>query len=139
MAYVVHGVAVSSGVAVGRAFLLHAEPLPIVPDPIPPERVNAEIEVFHRARADAAEELDVLKGQVQEALGEPYAGIFEAQKLVLEDPNLVDQTVQRIRVGRVSARWACSTYCSAIPETYTRTAPLTCAGSPGARRSARRA
>ena len=106
MAYVVRGMAVSSGVAVGRAFLLHAEPLPIVPDPIPPERVDAEIEVFHQARADAGTELEELKHRVQEALGEPYAGIFDAQKLVLEDPNLVDQTVQRIRVGRVSARWA---------------------------------
>ena len=53
MAYVVHGMAVSSGVAVGRAFLLHAEPLPIVPDSIPAERVEAEIEVFHQARADS--------------------------------------------------------------------------------------
>ena len=53
MATVVQGLAVSSGVAVGRAFLLHAQPLPIVPDPIPPERVNAEIDEFHRARAEA--------------------------------------------------------------------------------------
>ncbi len=106
MAFVVQGLAVSSGVAVGRAFLLHAEPLPIVPDPVPPERVDAEIELFHQARAAAATELELLKGQVQEALGEAYARIFDAQKLVLEDPHLVDQTVQRIRIGRVSARWA---------------------------------
>ncbi len=106
MGYVVRGMAVSSGVAVGRAFLLHAEPLRIVPDPISAERVDAEIEVFHRARADAGVELEELKRQVQEALGEPYARIFDAHKLILEDPNLVDQTVERIRVGRVSARWA---------------------------------
>jgi phosphotransferase system enzyme I (PtsI) len=106
MALIVRGMGVSSGVAVGRAFLLHAEPLPIVPDPVPPERVDAEIETFHRARARAAEELEQLKRRVRTELGERYAGIFDAQKLVLEDPHLVNQTVQRIRVGRVSARWA---------------------------------
>jgi phosphotransferase system enzyme I (PtsI) len=106
MALVVRGMGVSSGVAVGRAVLLHADPLPIVPDPVPPERVDAEIQIFHRARALAAEELEVLKRQVGSELGERYAGIFEAQKLVLEDPHLVDETIRRIRVGRVSARWA---------------------------------
>ena len=106
MAYVLEGTPVSSGVGVGQAFLLHAEPLPIVPDPIPPERVDAEIELFRQAREEAGRELEQLKRQVQEALGERYAGIFDAQKLVLEDPSLVAQTVHRIRIGRVSAQWA---------------------------------
>jgi phosphotransferase system enzyme I (PtsI) len=106
MGRVLQGMGVSSGVAVGRAFLLHAEPLPVVPDPVPPERVNAEIETFHRACASAARELEALRDQVREEFGERYAGIFDAQKLVLEDPFLVDQTIQRIRIGRVSARWA---------------------------------
>lgn len=106
MEHVFDGWGVSSGVAVGRIFLLHAEPLPVVADPIPPERVDAEVESFNRARQQARAELDALKRQVQEALGARYAGIFEAQKLVLDDPSLVDQTVQRIRVGRISARWA---------------------------------
>jgi phosphotransferase system enzyme I (PtsI) len=102
----VRGIGVSSGVAVGRVFLLHAEPLPVVPQPIPPERVDEEIEWFHRARELAARELAVVKEQVDRALGERYAGIFDAQRLVLDDPSLVAATVQRIRIGRVSARWA---------------------------------
>jgi phosphotransferase system enzyme I (PtsI) len=106
MALILRGMGVSSGVAVGRAVLLHAEPLPIVPDPVPPERVDGEIETFHRARRQAAVELEKLKQQVHEELGERYAGIFDAQMLVLEDPYLVNQTIQRIRIGRVSARWA---------------------------------
>jgi len=106
MALIATGIGVSSGVAVGRAFLLHAEPLPIVPDPVPPERLDAEIELFHRALEGAAGELELLREQVHRELGERYAGIFDAQKLVLEDPHLVQETIQRIRVGRVSARWA---------------------------------
>jgi phosphotransferase system enzyme I (PtsI) len=106
MGLVVEGMGVSSGVAVGRAYLLHAEPLPIVPDPVPPERVDAEIETFHHARERAAAELDQVKVRIAEELGQSYAGIFDAQKLVLDDPHLVQETVKRIRVGRVSARWA---------------------------------
>ena len=106
MALIVHGLGVSSGVAVGRVFLLHAEPLPIVPDPVPPERVDAEIQTFHAAREHASAELEELRRQVRDELGVRYAGIFDAQKLVLEDPHLVSQTIRRIRIGRVSARWA---------------------------------
>ena len=106
MAESIRGLGVASGVGVGRVFLLHAEPLPVVPDPIPPERVEEEIERFHRARERASHEIQDLKEQVLEAIGERFAGIFEAQQLVLDDPNLVSATVQRIRIGRVSARWA---------------------------------
>jgi phosphotransferase system enzyme I (PtsI) len=102
----IRGIGVSGGVAVGNAHLLHAEPLPIVPDPIPPERVAEEIERFHAARQAAIGELGQLERQVRDALGERFAGILEAQKFVLEDPSLIADTAQRIRVGRVSARWA---------------------------------
>lgn len=101
-----HGLGVSPGVALGRASLLYTEPLPVVPDPIPPERVDEEIERFHRACRQACEELDELRSQIVEELGQPYAGILDAQKLILEDPSLLGATVQRIRIGRVSARWA---------------------------------
>jgi phosphotransferase system enzyme I (PtsI) len=106
MAQVVRGLGVSSGVAVGRIFLLHAEPLLVVPEPIPPQRLDEEVATLRSALEAADRELRALERQVRAALGERYAGIFEAQRLVIEDPTLVDRTVQRIRVGQVSARWA---------------------------------
>ncbi len=106
MPRVLQGIGVSSGVVVGQAFLLHSEPLPVVADSVPPERIEAEIEMFRRVLARAATELDKLKRAVQQELGQHLSGIFDAQKLVLDDPHLVDATIQRIRVGRVSARWA---------------------------------
>jgi phosphotransferase system enzyme I (PtsI) len=100
------GVGVSPGVAAGPVHLLHTDPSPIVPDPIPPERVEAEIERFDQARAAARRELEALRDRVHDVLGDPYAGILGAQLLILDDPGLVTKTAQRIRVGRVSARWA---------------------------------
>lgn len=102
----VRGLGVSPGIAVGRAFLLHVEPLPVVAEPVPATGVDEEIRRFERARELAIGELEELRRRVAEALGERYAGIFQAQKLVLGDPLLVSRTIERIRGGRVSARWA---------------------------------
>jgi phosphotransferase system enzyme I (PtsI) len=106
MSRIVRGVGVSSGVAVGRVHLLHAPVLPEVAEPIPVERVEREIDEFHRARETARDELADLRDQVRDALGEAFAGILDAQRLILDDPALVDEVATRIRVGRVSARWA---------------------------------
>jgi len=100
------GLGVSPGVAVGNVYLLHAHRLPVVPDPIPPERVDKEIDSFHHACQAARKELMALKDRVLEDLGDHYTGILEAQLLILDDANLVEKTVRRIRLGRVSARWA---------------------------------
>jgi phosphotransferase system enzyme I (PtsI) len=85
---------------------LHTDTLPVVPNPIPPERVHEEVDRFHGARENAREELREVKRRVQSELGESYAGILDAQLLILDDPSLVGGVVQRIRVGRVGARWA---------------------------------
>jgi phosphotransferase system enzyme I (PtsI) len=106
MTVVAQGNGVSPGVALGRAVLLHVEPLPVVAEPIPPERVDAEVETFRATLEAATGELEQLTTRVSRELGESYAGIFDAQRLVLADPQLVEGTVQRIRVGRVAARWA---------------------------------
>jgi phosphotransferase system enzyme I (PtsI) len=100
------GLGVSPGVAIGRVFLLHRESLPVVPYPIPPERVLDEVELFHKALETAKGELRELKEKVLAELGDHYAGILEAQLLILDDPSLISDSEKRIKVGRVSARWA---------------------------------
>jgi len=106
MGFRVSGLGVSPGVAIGSAYRLHTEQLPVVPVPIPPERVEEEISRFERARVDAASELGELRDRVTAELGESYGGILEVQLLILEDPSLVRETVKRIQIGRVAARWA---------------------------------
>ena len=101
---VVQGRGVSPGIGIGRAFLMHAEPLPIVPEPVPPERVEEEIQRFEQAVETAKADLARLRVEVSRDLGEPYAGIFDAQCLILCDRQLVEETQRQIRVGRVSAR-----------------------------------
>jgi phosphotransferase system enzyme I (PtsI) len=100
------GIGVSGGIGVGRAHPLHHAPLPLAPLPIAPARVDEEIARFEQACNAAARELEDLRGRVLEALGGHYAGILEAQRLILHDPALVTTTAQRIHAEHVSARWA---------------------------------
>jgi phosphotransferase system enzyme I (PtsI) len=106
VARTLRGIGVSPGVAIGRVYLVHAEQLPVVPDPIPAERVHDEIERFEHARDEVRERLRQLRQRVLGALGDHYAGILDAQLMILDDPSLGRETIQRIRVGRVSALWA---------------------------------
>jgi phosphotransferase system enzyme I (PtsI) len=97
---------VSAGVAVGQVLLFETEALPVVPVPIPPERVEEEIERFLAAREKARIELQEVRERTKEALGETYARMLDAQLLILDDPALIQDTHQRIRLGRVYAGWA---------------------------------
>ena len=56
------GLGVSSGVAVGHAELHEPEALPVVPVPVPPERVDEEIERFERVRDQARTETATRNG-----------------------------------------------------------------------------
>ena len=106
MAQVFRGMGVSAGVAVGQVLLFETEALPVVPVPIPPERVEEEIERFRAAREKARGELQEVRERTKEALGETYARMLDAQLLILDDPALIQDTCQRIRLGRVYAGWA---------------------------------
>ena len=106
MSEVLRGTAVSGGVALGRIVLLAPAVEPVVPESLPPERLEDEIARFHAARDQAGNEIEALTIKTREALGDTYAGILDAQRLILSDPKLVEQTVQHIRIGRVSASWA---------------------------------
>jgi phosphotransferase system enzyme I (PtsI) len=106
MSEVLSGSGVSPGVAVGEVLLLTTQSVPVVPAPVPPERLDEEIVRFEQAREQAGAELTVLRDRIRDELGEHYAGILDAQLLILDDPRLIAETTQRIRVGRVSAAWA---------------------------------
>ena len=100
------GLGVSSGIVIGQVVVLESADLPVVPVPVPPERIEAEVQRLEAARGKARAELQDLRNRTFEVLGDTYAGIIDAQLLILDDPGLLRQTSRRIQVGRVSAAWA---------------------------------
>ncbi len=100
------GLGVSAGIAIGKALVLAPDPAQPLPLPVPTDHVEDEVAKLQRARARARDELKDLKARMRRVLGQAYAGILEAQLLILDDPSLVAQTIDLIRRERVSATWA---------------------------------
>lgn len=93
------GVGASPGFGVGQAYLVH----PVIHfDALTERRTDdseAELRLFHHALRRSIEEIEALKEQVRERLPEIDQAIFDAHRLMLEDPGLIDKVEALIRQG----------------------------------------
>lgn len=84
----IKGIAVSPGVAVGPALVVHWE-APVVPDvSIRSEQVEGELARLSEAMAFARERIRRSRARAAERAGEEEARIFDAQLMILEDHDL---------------------------------------------------
>jgi len=98
------GIAVSPGVAVGRAVVLTLR-TEVVRFPIPPDRVERELSVLRAAREQSRQQLHDIAERVKER-GQDLGAIFDAQILMLDDAQFVGRAEEIIRQERVNAAWA---------------------------------
>ena len=98
------GTGASPGIALGKALVLEHSEINIERKII--ENVEAEVEKLQAAIEKSRLELEQVKERAKVELGEHEAEIFEAHLLVLEDPELVDQTIAKIRDEKVNAEFA---------------------------------
>ncbi len=99
-----HGV--SPGIAIGQAVCFQGRPLEVFRIPLLETGVEQEDTRFHRAVAQAQEELLATRQKARDELGEDLVAIFEAQSLLLADTVLLGRVEERIRRERVNAEWA---------------------------------
>jgi phosphotransferase system enzyme I (PtsI) len=99
------GIGVSAGVAVGRAVIL-TQRTEVMRFPIPPDRVEREVQALQTARGESRRQLRDISERVSQGPGSDLAALFDAQILMLDDPMLVDQAEEIIRNERVNAAWA---------------------------------
>ena len=99
------GIAVSSGVAIGKAYLLDRSKVCVIKCSIPEKRIEKEI----RRLRDA---IEMSKAQMKEtkqrasSIADKYAIILDTYTLLLEDDMLVNETIETIRQERCNAEWA---------------------------------
>ena len=98
------GTGASPGIALGKALVIEHSELNIEKKTI--ENVDAEVEKLNAAVEESKKELEQVKERAKVELGEHEAEIFEAHLLVLQDPELIDQTVAKIRDEKVNADFA---------------------------------
>ncbi|MEO0073554.1 MAG: phosphoenolpyruvate--protein phosphotransferase [candidate division WOR-3 bacterium] len=100
------GLPVSSGIAVGRAFVYRAY-LPRVPEKVlSSDEVEAEVRRFEEAVSSVESELRRLHGQVLRHMGRDFAEFIDVQLALLRDEEVLSRTVAYIRKRLRNAEFA---------------------------------
>ena len=98
------GIAVSKGVAVGKAYLLDRSKLCIIKQTLEENEVEKEIERFRDAIAKTKLQMADIKNRA-EKIADKYAVILDTYTLLLDDEILVNDTIEKIRSLRTNAEW----------------------------------
>ncbi len=97
------GIAISPGIAIGPVRLYKAASSSVAMMKISPNQVKAEQQHLQQALDAAIGELRALSEHVAQTVGRNEADIFEAQQLILQDPELLHETTERITQQHFSA------------------------------------
>ena len=105
MSFILHGLGVSGGIAIGRAMLMSHATIEVAHLTIAPRMVEKELERFDLAISTVKRELESMKGATENAPAE-LAAFIDIHTMFLEDPELVDKPREIIRERRCNAEWA---------------------------------
>ncbi len=87
MSFVLHGVGVSSGIAIGHAYLASHAALEVAHHIVPEDQVSNEISRLDIAFNGVREELEALNASVVNGPAAPEYGAFlELHRMILDDP-----------------------------------------------------
>jgi phosphotransferase system enzyme I (PtsI) len=102
----IQGVGASPGIAIGKAYLLERDRVPVPHYKLADEAaVEAECQRFEAAVAQAEQDLEEIKLRIQPDFKE-HAHILDAHQLILRDRLLFDETLSIIREAKLNAQWA---------------------------------
>jgi phosphotransferase system enzyme I (PtsI) len=104
----IEGIAAAPGIAIGRAFSHRAERPETSRRRVSAGRVDEEVERFHAALSAVSEDMKRTRQRVEHEHGADLAMIFEAQLAMLDDVQMKQGTVDRIRDKQQSSESAFS-------------------------------
>ncbi len=97
----IKGIAASNGIAIAKAYKLVMPDLTVTKTTV--EDVEKEIQLFEDAMVQAGKEIETIKEVACKNLSEEEAAVFDAHLLVLADPELKTQVVDKIKNEKVNA------------------------------------
>lgn len=97
------GIGASQGIAIGKTYI---KTTCIKIEKTMSENIEAELEKLYSNIEKSKEQLEDIKKITESKIGAKEAEIFEAHIMILQDPDLVDKAVEKIKVSRFSAAWA---------------------------------
>jgi phosphotransferase system enzyme I (PtsI) len=100
------GIAVSRGIAIGKARVLQHGQLDIAEYVLPLKHIDNEIARFTHALETAREQLRIIRTQIPEHTPQDIAAFIDTHLLMLQDEALSSAPVALIRQHRCNAEWA---------------------------------
>lgn len=106
VSFSIHGIGVSSGIAIGRAHLVSNALLEVVHFQLKPDQVEMEIERFDKAIATVKENLENIIQQLPENAPTEMASFIQTHLAMLKDKSISQAPKNIIRNERCNAEWA---------------------------------
>ncbi|MFJ3318871.1 phosphoenolpyruvate--protein phosphotransferase [Herbaspirillum huttiense] len=101
-----HGIAVSQGIAIGRAHLMAPAALDVKHYLIAPDQVEAEIDRLRSAVKAVHQELHIIRSELPKDAPPELGAFIDVHSLILSDPMLAEVPQDIIRHRYYNAEWA---------------------------------
>ncbi|HEY7944902.1 MAG TPA: phosphoenolpyruvate--protein phosphotransferase, partial [Casimicrobiaceae bacterium] len=119
MSFVLHGIGVSGGIAIGRAQLVSHATLEVAHYAIRPDQVPAEIDRLTQAIRAVQKELEALHGAMTSGDAPAEFGAFlDVHWMILTDPTLSETPKRMIAEQRCNAEWALTQQMNVLVEQF---------------------
>ncbi|UDG82545.1 phosphoenolpyruvate--protein phosphotransferase [Candidatus Vallotia cooleyia] len=106
MSFTLHGISVSQGIAIGRAYLIAPAALEVAHYLVEPNNVEAEVIRFGVAQQTVYDELVALRAELPPDAPNEMGAFLNVHILILHDELLVKEVIKLIRTRRYNAEWA---------------------------------
>ncbi|MBI5696297.1 MAG: phosphoenolpyruvate--protein phosphotransferase [Nitrospirae bacterium] len=103
---VFHGIGVSLGIAIGKAYLVDRDRISVSRKSITDEEVKEEIARFKRAVATSKDQLQDIRKKLSLDIGEEHGYILDSHLMILDDKMLVNGAIEMIKGQMVNAEYA---------------------------------
>jgi len=101
-----HGIPISSGIAIGRAYLIAPAALEVAHYFIDADQIEAEVARFCAAQDAAQRELEILCAELPPDAPSEMSAFVNLHTLILRDAMLAEATIDLIRTRHYNAEWA---------------------------------
>nr|WP_217283131.1 phosphoenolpyruvate--protein phosphotransferase [Paraburkholderia sp. NMBU_R16] len=101
-----HGIPVSRGIAIGRAYLIAPAALDVDHYLVEPPQIEGELERFRAALKAVQRELERLSGDLAADAPSEVGAFINVHTMILNDAMLVQETMDLVRTRRYNVEWA---------------------------------
>ncbi|MCL1939957.1 MAG: phosphoenolpyruvate--protein phosphotransferase [Desulfovibrionaceae bacterium] len=116
---ILHGIAVSTGIAVGKGFFLNRAPDSVRHELVPLAAVEEETIRLHKAMDAVAEDFTQARARLSQDL-RLHAEVLDMHLLICRDHKLGGEALRRIREQRMNAEWALEESVARIADDFNR-------------------